>query len=344
MTTDPAAPAPGNRVGETARFVTIADSGYFPGLVALVNSLRLQGHREPITVLDLGLSSVQRAALEQHCDFVVPSPDVVRHPWLMHPYACALRPADAVIYIDSDIIVTSPLDEIIASASAGRICVFANAPPTRWFAQWEQVFGLRQPPRHQTYVNAGFLAFSPARFPSLASRWWDFCGRLIGEPTVLDTGEFESPTAFASQDALNALLMSEVELGQIEFQPLLAEAQGPVQLHRARVVDRARLQCRLDGHPTTLLHTWSSPKPWEPEAAKKLRRSAYLRCLRRLVVAPDVAVRLPAADAPAWLRPGPRGAVTLWLLTEARRPVRGARARIRSSYASTAAAARVGSG
>ena len=36
------------------RFYTIADQSYFFGLVAMVNSLRFHGHRDPVTVLDLG--------------------------------------------------------------------------------------------------------------------------------------------------------------------------------------------------------------------------------------------------------------------------------------------------
>ena len=49
-------------------FFTIADATYFLGLVALVNSLRLQGHADPITVLDLGLRAEQREALKTECD------------------------------------------------------------------------------------------------------------------------------------------------------------------------------------------------------------------------------------------------------------------------------------
>ena len=43
-----------------AAFYCVADSRYFPGAVGLVNSLRLVGHREPILVLDTGLTDAQR--------------------------------------------------------------------------------------------------------------------------------------------------------------------------------------------------------------------------------------------------------------------------------------------
>ena len=43
-----------------------------------MNSLRLQGHADPITVLDLGLQAEQREALKIECEFVTPPP-VQRH-------------------------------------------------------------------------------------------------------------------------------------------------------------------------------------------------------------------------------------------------------------------------
>ena len=69
-------------------FFTIADATYFVGLVALVNSLRLQGHADPITVLDLGLQAEQREVLQAECDLVMPPHASQRHPWLMEPTAC----------------------------------------------------------------------------------------------------------------------------------------------------------------------------------------------------------------------------------------------------------------
>jgi hypothetical protein len=94
-------------------------------------------------------------------------------------------------------------------------------------------------------------------------------------------------------------------------------------LSRTRVVDVDRLMCRLDGYPTTLLHSWGSPKPWEPAARKGLRRGAYQWCLRRLLVSRDVAARVSPASVPIWLRPGFRGAFSYWWLTQGRRPWRG---------------------
>ena len=43
-----------------ARFYCVADERYFLGAVGMINSLRLQGHAEPIHVLDCGLRPGQR--------------------------------------------------------------------------------------------------------------------------------------------------------------------------------------------------------------------------------------------------------------------------------------------
>jgi hypothetical protein len=317
----------------TARFCTVADAQHFVGLVGLVNSLRLQSHAEPISVLDLGLEPNQRDVLASECDMVAPPALSPRHPWLLEPLACAIRPADPVLYIDSDIIVTRPLHGLVLEAAEGHVCAFGDDSADRWFPEWEQIFGLRRPPRHQPYINAGFVAFSTAHVPNLLERWTTCCERLVTEPTYLDTGSLASPVALSSQDALNAVLMSEVDGGALAVGSATAFAQGPNDLAHTRVVDLERLQCQRDGRPVTMLHAWGSPKPWQSAAARTLRRSAYLHCLRRLVRADDVAVRAPMDSLPPWLHPGARGRISLWTLTQAPRVWRGARRHLRPTKA-----------
>jgi hypothetical protein len=312
---------------ERVRVFTMADEHYFLGLVALVNSLRLQGCEAPLTVLDLGLTPRQREIIGAECE-LLSRPEVAGlHPWLLQPYVCTLRPADIVVYVDADIIMTQPLDEIVDSARRGRLCVFRDINATRWCTEWQSIFGLPGSPRHQTYVNAGFIVFSTKHFPTLLARWNECCQSLVGSPTFVETNSLASPTALTSQDALNALLMSEVAAGAVDCRT--ASAQGPAELIRTRIADLARVQCLLDGQRMTLLHSWGPLKPWRDRASRSLRRTAYVRCLRRLLTQTDVGVQLPAAMAPRWLRPGARGAATLWgldyrtgLIRQGRRLVR----------------------
>ena len=290
------------------RFCTLADARFFPGLVGLVNSLRLHGHREPISVLDLGLTDAQRAALASECDIVPVPPGESRHPWLLDSVACLARPAEIVVYIDADVIVTQPLHDLIDRARVGGIVVFPDALPDRWFAEWHEIFGLAKPLRHQTYLNSGCFVLSTGRFPALLPRWLEACERIVGRPTVSDDlREIDTPVGFSGQDAWNALLMSEIPAVAVDLQPVGTEVHRS-QLPLVEVRDVRTLDCRLDGRAPTLLHHWGEPKPWDSWTHRDAA-NAYTTCLRRLLAGSDVAVRIDRREIPRWLRPGPVGAV-----------------------------------
>ena len=298
------------------RFCTLADARYYPGLVALVNSLRLQGHDDPIRVLDLGLTAAQRATLAPECEFLPVPPGRPRHPWLLEPVSCLGALAEVVVYIDADIIVARPLHDLIARARSGHIVVFPDERSERWFAEWQDTFDLPQPPRRQVYVNAGFLAVSTQRHPTLLQEWARCCEVIIGRPTVRDDGRnILTPVGLSSQDALNAVLMSEVPEVALDVQPFGAEVQKP-QLRQAKVDDTRTLRCTFAGRPVTLLHHWGVRKPWS-STVRSYTVNAYSTCLRRLLVANDVAVPVDPREVPRWLRPGPVGAVAHALIHHA---------------------------
>src|SRR5437899_3332650 len=83
-------------------FYTVADAGYFPGLVGLLNSLRLVGHAEPLFVLDAGMTSEQRERLAPHVTLLTaPTGDA---PVLLTPAAPLQAPAEVVVMVDADIV------------------------------------------------------------------------------------------------------------------------------------------------------------------------------------------------------------------------------------------------
>ncbi len=297
----------------TIRFCTIADSSHFVGVVALVNSLRLHGHDDPVTVLDLGLTAPQRNELAGHCELVAP-PDGWRHPWLVAPHACLARPAEVVVYLDADVIVTAPLDDLIGAARDGRFCAFPDRMPDRWFAEWEDALSLPSPPRHQPYLNTGLLVCSTRAFAGLLHEWAARCDAVELVPATTPPIDFDDPLALADQDVLNALLMTIVEPEQLEALPSARAPHGGRQLAHTRIDDLGTLACSFDGTRTTLLHAFGSPKPWQAQERYALRRTAYLRCLRRLLVGEDLAVRSRLPRVP-WLEPGVRGEVTMHLCT-----------------------------
>ena len=110
--------------GTDAAFYCVADERYFLGAVGLVNSLRLHGHREPIFLLDCGLTGDQRRLLGAEVELLDGAG--IEAPWLAKTVAPLRRPAETVVLIDTDMIVTRPLHEPIATAARGKAVVFEN--------------------------------------------------------------------------------------------------------------------------------------------------------------------------------------------------------------------------
>ena len=322
-------------------FFTVSDSGFFLGTVALLNSLRLTGHSNELVVLDCGFSAEQQAILAPHCRLMPFDRDLAVSPTCFKPFPYLADPTGTVVIVDSDMIVTSSLQPIMDQAAAGRVCAFADSSPSRWFSEWEELFSLQSPPRRQTYINSGVLALSASRWPDLLPHWWRLCQTLWQKPFL--RGTRNDPTQFPDQDALNALLMSEVPADALEVLPIEWTPFGSL-LTQVKVEDALRLKCSCRGEPTRLLHNSGEPKPWNPRlrAAWRKWRPAYVGLLRRVLAAPDVVVRLPATQLPLWLQPGLRGAVlerTVSLAAALRYRTRGLRSRLRRRFTRVPASA-----
>lgn len=282
-----------------ARFYTVSDAGYFVGTVALLNSLRLTGHRQDLVVLDRGLTAGQRHRLEGRVVLIDDANDARVPPHAVKPFPVLLDPMGVVVVIDSDMLVTSSLDSILERAATGGICVFPDAPGDlkRWFAAWVEGFELEAPLRRQPYVNSGFVAFAPGRWPTLLRRWWETC-QLI--PDRRATWNDVEPFADHDQDAFNAILMSEFPADAVDLLP-----GYEWDVRRISVDDFRTLRCSVDGAPEPLLHAWEKPKVWQSRAC--VRRSAYELLMPRVLFDPDVEVRLSHDEVPLWLRPVPLG-------------------------------------
>jgi hypothetical protein len=291
-------------MGTEATFYTIADAGFFPGLVALLNSLRLTGNSGELVALDRGLTKAQRKLLEGHVSLVELPQAPAGSPILLKPYAGVVGASGTIVLVDSDMIVTRSLEEFAVLAGEGRICAFPDPKPHRgrWFAEWEQELELRAPLRRRTYLNAGFLALSTDHWPDLLARWWELCGRV---PRDQHFGRFEQLFWAGDQDVLNAILASEIPEQAIAELPEDGEAY-PEDLLETVIVDERTLHCELRGHPTSILHYALSPKAWKRKAWVRIRDDAYVRLLPRLLFADDLTVRLEPSAVPLWLRPGAR--------------------------------------
>jgi len=285
-----------------ATFYTVSDAGFFPGTAALLNSLRLSGHREELVVLDNGLTSAQRRRLAQHSTVVDRPAGLIDSAYFAKPYPFALGATGTVVLIDSDMIVARSLAQPLALAGEGKICLFPDPPVDqgRWFAEWEKGFQLSNPPRHQTYVNAGFVALSVHHWPQFLERWSTACSFI---PAGRHFTRENQPFRDGDQDALNAILMSEIEASFIEVLPEWGELYANAS--DATIADAARLVCLREGKPATILHHSGRPKVWQPSGRGCLSAGEpYVRLVPRVLFGDDVVLRLDPGDVPWWLRPG----------------------------------------
>lgn len=315
----------------SATVFTLADSGYFVGAVALLNSLRLTGHHHRLVVLDCGLTGDQRARLSGHATVVRLSPELAARTVLAKPFMRELAPEDGVVlWLDADILVTGSLEPYVEGAAQGRICAHPVDRPDqrcRRFPEWAAIFGLTADLRQQVYVNDGCLALSLPRHRALLDRWWDACESI---PTgAVFAGDIESPLWAGDQDALNALLMSELPAGELLLMPE-GEAVFPPDVEDVHVIDRATLSCEVGGRTVRIVHYTWVPKPWAPMAWKRARRplaDAYRRLLPRALFEDDVALRVEPREVPLSLRPGLTGGAGRATIAVAR-PLRRSAAKV----------------
>lgn len=275
-------------------FYAVADSRHFLGLVALINSLRLVGHDDPVFVGDCGLDGDQRRRLDGHACVVAAVGS--RTPHLAKLTAPSEQPSGVMVLVDSDIIVTRPLHGLVDRAREGKVVAFADRVHHRHDPRWAELLGL-ETLRRQPYVNSGFVALEHAVGRPILERVASGSEHVEVEKTFLASGSSEYPFYYLEQDVLNAILASCSE----DTLSLLEHRLAPFPPFAGlRVTDERTLRCSYaDGVEPYLLHHVLA-KPW----LAATRWSIYARFLRRLLLAPDVAIRLRDDEVPLRLRRG----------------------------------------
>jgi len=272
----------------------VADSRYWIGAVALVNSLRLVGHDEGLVVLDAGFTPKQRATLEKVAEIV--TAPALRAPFLARWLAPLERGGGVQVLLDADLVAVQPLTALIEQAEHGRVVAFVDRLATRSFAEWEALVGAPQVHAHP-YVNAGFLALPSDLVQEVLGRLRDAQQRVdVASAALLGRGSISDPFHFADQDAVNAVLRAFVPRERLLA---LEHRLAPTEPWDEVIVEDAhRLRCvNPDGSRPYLVHV-VGPKPWLANVAP----TAYERLLPRLLTGEDVAVRLDRSELPIRLR------------------------------------------
>lgn len=278
-------------------FYVSADSRYFLGLVALINSLRLVGHDEPIFVADCGFDDAERRRLAEHVTLV--ETDGVRTPYLAKTVAPLAHPVDVMVLIDADMIVTRPLVELIDRARSGKIIAFADAIAGRFDTRWPELLGLASL-RRQSYVNAGLIVAEREVGRTLLEQVAAGAERVDVERTFIANGSSDDPFYYLDQDLVNAYLgtfpADQLELLEHRLAPFPPFAN-------VGLVDEAALHCAYeDGVEPFVLHHIKQ-KPW----LGATRWNLYTHLLGRVLLGQDVALRLGREEIPLRLHGGLAG-------------------------------------
>ena len=275
-------------------FYCMSSDIYFLGAVAMINSLRLVGHEEPVHVLDLGMRPKQRAMVEPHVNVVELEGDT--QPWLSKTVAPLAHPDDVMVLIDADMIVTRSLADLIERARSGEVIAVEHGQD-RHVPEWGEILDLG-PVRKQTYVCSGFLATPRDPGEDVLRLMADRQDRIDFDRTSVAGYDTDYELLFLDQDVLNAVLASKVEAERVVVLDRRLEAIPPFE--GLRVVDEETLRCAYeDGTEPYLIHHFSA-KPW----LELTPHGVYTQLLRRLLIGDDVVIQVPDEELPLHLRPG----------------------------------------
>jgi hypothetical protein len=291
-------PAAGKQGGSSpipsVAFYCVADERYFEGAVGLVNSLRLLGHDEPVILLDCGLTAAQRDLLAPQVTLVSTSDQAP--PWLLKTVAPLDRPAEVMVLLDADIIVTRPLAPLIETASEGRLVAFENSNQ-RFFPEWGELLDL-SPPRRQPYLGSGAICVSRSLGSHVLELVADRQAAIDFDLTYWRRNVSDYPFLYGDQDVFNAILATRVDSDAILS---LEQRLAPVPpFGGLRVVDEGSLRCVYDDGLEPYLVHHHAVKPWlEPT-----HHGVYSRLLRRLLVGSELAVTVPEREIALRMRTG----------------------------------------
>jgi hypothetical protein len=288
----------GHRAVTGAAFYCISSEPYFLGAVAMLNSLRLHGNREPTYVLDCGLTPAQRELLARTATIVPAPTEDVSRPWLLKTAAPLAHPAEVMVLIDTDVIVIRPLTELLERAG-DRVVAFEN-DMQRHLPEWGELLDLGEV-HPGPYVTSGLVALGGTTGARTMELLDDRQRRVDATRTVF--GERPDPAYpffYLEQDVLNAVLRTRIEADRITVMPHRLAPNPP--FRGLRLDDAGSVSCSYeDGTAPYALHHFGR-KPWlEP-----IYHGLYSRLFARLLLGPEIAIRVPEEMVPLRMRSGAR--------------------------------------
>ncbi len=244
--------------------------------------------RRPCLSSTVDLNRSQQERLSKHVTLVPAHGGL--HPQLQKATGPLAHPAEIMVVIDADILVTRPLTPLFEDAANGRLVVFEDDRfPARFFPEWSSL-GLGIPTR-QPYVNSGLLIFSSATASELLPEFVEQQEQL--DPTSAQFGgaDMSSPFCFPDQDILNAMLCTRYDGMAVRVERRLAPFPP---FPGVQVADGSRLACTYaDGVVPYVLHHVNE-KPW----LTRMNANPYSKLFTRAVTSPGAPLRLGVRDLP----------------------------------------------
>lgn len=279
-----------------AAFYCVSDARFFVGLAGMINSLRIQGHGEPVFVLDLGLEPWQRDLLAGEATVVRADP--AAPPTMMKAVAPLAHPAETMVLIDADVILTRSLAELIERAGTRSIVGFRDAAD-RFLPEWGALLGVGEA-TERPYLSAGLLICGAEPGEQLMRGLERHRGSVDFARTWALENDVEYPFVYGDQDLLNALLATVLAAAPVEA--LDARLLCALPFGGVAPTDVRALRCAYpDGLEPYGLHHILPAKPW----TRPLYDGVYSRLLRRALTGPGLAIEIPARRLPVRLRGGP---------------------------------------
>jgi hypothetical protein len=277
-----------------AAFYCVADEGYFLGAVGLVNSLRAAGHTQPIFVLDCGLTDEQRGLLQGEAR-VVPTPTDAP-PHVLKAVAPLQHPADVMVLIDTDMLVTRSLAPLVERAAEGRIVAFRDRQE-RFVPRWGELLELGEA-RPGPYVSSGLVVLGGPAGERVLATLDGLQSKVDFELTFWRRNVRDYPFLYADQDLLNAVLRATPDRDRLLALEHRLAPTPPFE--GLRLLDEVEARCAYgDGVEPYLLHHYHR-KPW----LVPVYHGIYSRLLARFLLGPGITVRVPERQVPLRLRSG----------------------------------------
>jgi hypothetical protein len=279
-------------------FYTVCNAAHYPGVVALLDSLRMLGEEAPFFVVDCGLEPEQREAISPHATIVPQAGSL--HPALQKAVAPMAYPAEVMVVLDADVILNRPLTPLYEQVESGKIVAFDERIPTRFFPEWSEL-GVGAPVR-APYVTSGHFLLSATTAAEFFPLFVELQKKLDISKTFFSSSPIEGPETnpyfYADQDIFNAILCTRYD-GLVVRLDHSCWSYPPFDGLRFRGLE-APFCSYADGSAPYLLHHFFQ-KPW----LVPLGPSVYSDLFTMLTSNPNARLRLGRGDVPLRLRDSP---------------------------------------